>query len=579
MTGLRRDGFDAVVAETVALARKQLTASEAARVAATLNGRIGEAIGLAALSRPERGLLDVMVRLGAGFDGDVDVGGENDAAASGWWLWLAPTGRLAVRNGAVAADDVGVSGHRLGRVSWPTSESLAEADRLAWEELWAERAEFAELAVELAAEPAEAVAERLRIITYSLVHLAPVQIYVADRTYSNLGSRSNLPGKSLAVGAPESVLTSLNLLPVADWRVEDTVFVGCASALVRSGAAVRLEEFNSCQLTPAGLESWLRQRLRSYGSPDEPAATATAGGVLSRLDGLARRCAARRSELIRSGTQFYRDIQGVNLFKEERTLAPPPGSSDVPGDVAEFLRDRIGLVPSGDGLPGISGGLTRKLAGPAADSRFGTAFEHVLHGLLGAVAEATGSDVAMARGPRSLASLDTKAIAPERILKLATNENYCCVVPSRTFREYFGEDRESLVKALAAYSARMRYNTWHYLPDSMGLGQHHPGRDDWFFAPALPDITTWSDQHHTGHVMFGVRYAVRVPIGIRFGGVYRPGLYDLRLMRTREPSFELQHLRIGVTVGRILADLHQAMAAHGQRISAFDNTWIREFYG
>lgn len=598
MTGLRTDGFDAVVAEAAALARKQLTASEAARVAATLNGRVDEATGLAALSRPERGLLDAMVRLGAGFEGDVDtegnagtgtvgaggdVGAGNDEAADevgGWWLWLTVTGRLAIRSGAVGAADANAGGYRIGKARWPTAESLAEADCLTQEEHWAERAEFAELAAELAAEPAEAVAERLRIITYSVVHLAPVQIYVGARTYSNLGSRSNLPGKSVAVGAPGSVLTSLGLIAVAEWPVEDAVFVACAAALIQSGAAVRLEEFNGCQLTPAALEAWLRQRLRSYGGPEDDAApTGAAGGVLSRLEGLARQCAARRSELIRSGTQFYRDIQGINLFKEERALVPPVGSSDIPSDVAEFLRAQVGLAPSGRCLAGISGDLARTLASPAADSRFGTAFEELLHGLLGAVAEATRSDVVMARGPRCLASLAAETASPERILKLATNENYCCVVPSRAFQEHFGEDRESLVKALSAYSARMRYNTWHYLPDSMGLGQHSPGRDDWFFAPALPDITTWSDQHHTGHVMFGVRYAIRVPIGIHFNGAYRPGLYDLRLMRAREPSFEFRHLRVGVAVGCVLADLHQAMAAHRQRILAFDNAWFREFYG
>lgn len=575
MTGLRTDGFDAMVAEAAALARKQLTASDAALVAATLDGRIDQATGLAALSRPERGVLEEMVRLGAGLERDVGAE-DGNAEPGGWRLWLGPTGRLALRRGGEAVE----GGHPIGRSRWPTRESLAEADRLAHQESWAQRAEFEEFAAELAGQSAEAVAQRLETVTYALVHLAPVRIYVGDRAYSNLGGRANLPGKSLAPGAPGSVLTALGRAPAATWPVEDAVFVACAAALIRSGTAVRLEEFNGRQLTPSGLAAWLCRKIREYGGSEADLdTTGIAGAALGRVDALALRCANLRARLLRSGAQFYRDIQGVNLYKEERRFEPTVAPSELPEDVVGFLREQAGLVPSADGAYRIPAELADALAGPSADARFGTDFERLLHSLLGTVAEATGADVTMARGPRCLTDLAAEHTSPDRILKLATNENYCCVVPSRAFRERFGEDRVSLVKALSSYGARMRYNTWHYLPDSMGLGRHLPGRDDWFFAPALPDITTWSDQHHTGHVMFGVRYAIRVPLGIHFDDAYRPGLYDLRLMRTGEPPFVLAQLRAGVAIGQVLAALHQAMAVHRRRIEAFDNAWFREFYG
>jgi hypothetical protein len=165
------------------------------------------------------------------------------------------------------------------------------------------------------------------------------------------------------------------------------------------------------------------------------------------------------------------------------------------------------------------------------------------------------------------------------VLALRTSENYCCVVPRQAFRAQFAQNRESLVKALSAYSARMRYNTWHYLPDGFGLGDHQPGRGDWFFAPIAPDITTWSDRHHTGHVMFGVRYAIRIPIGVYFDGAHRPGLYDLRLMRVTEPPFTLEHLRTGIAMGRVLGAVHQAMTGLDHKVCAFDNPWYRKVYG
>lgn len=125
----------------------------------------------------------------------------------------------------------------------------------------------------------------------------------------------------------------------------------------------------------------------------------------------------------------------------------------------------------------------------------------------------------------------------------------------------------------------MRFNTWHYLPDTLEVPDRDSTRDDWFFAPAMPDITKWSDQHHTGHVTFGVRYAIRVPLGVTFEGRNRPGLYDLRLMRAQEPAFNLGHLRAAVAVGQLLGDLHQEMASHDPDITDFANEWYRTFHG
>jgi hypothetical protein len=151
------------------------------------------------------------------------------------------------------------------------------------------------------------------------------------------------------------------------------------------------------------------------------------------------------------------------------------------------------------------------------------------------------------------------------------------VAPGAPFREKFGEDRSGMAKALSAYSARMRYNTWHYLPDSMSWTKETPGRDDWFFAPMMPDITNWSDQHHTGHVHFGVRHALRLPLGIVLEGRFRPGLYDLRLMRAAGDPFELDHLRAALAVGRVQSAVHQAAAERDLDIDDFDNTWYRDF--
>jgi hypothetical protein len=228
------------------------------------------------------------------------------------------------------------------------------------------------------------------------------------------------------------------------------------------------------------------------------------------------------------------------------------------------------LVPH---FTAFAGRLVRE---PAPDG-FGSAFEAALHGFVGAAAEAFEADVAMSRGPQRFTAL---RVAPELDpFGLGTGEFYCCVAPRQAFVDRFGADRPGLVRALSAYSARMRFNTWHYLPHTLGIVEREPGRDDWFFAPTMPDVTDWSDQHHTGHVVFGVRYAIRVPFGVEFDGRPLPGLYDLRLMRTAEPSYTVADLRAAVAAAAILRGFYQAATAYEPVVTDFGKTWYEAFHG
>jgi hypothetical protein len=246
VTELRTPGFQALTAAVAELAGKQPTVAEAASIACTLDGRILEALGLAALSVTERSALDYMSATGALLDG----------ADGSWVLWLTDTGRLKIGRPKSATDE---NAHVIGMVHWPAS--AADGSRAAeqrWErELAAERAGYQQIAGELACEPRQATLERLALIGDAVTHMAPVLIYVGDHIYSNLGSHSTLPSKPAGMGAPTSVLMKMATSPVAQWSVEDAVFVACGSALIRSGAPVRLEEFNGTQLTPDRLETWL----------------------------------------------------------------------------------------------------------------------------------------------------------------------------------------------------------------------------------------------------------------------------------------------------------------------------------
>ncbi|MGW0589568.1 hypothetical protein [Streptosporangium sp. NPDC002607] len=543
MTSLKAEGFDRLLAGVAEQARDCSLVEDAMKIALTLGGTIPESVGRAALTAAERVVLDAALEHGAALAPEGDGPDGRDV------LVLARTGRLMVLSGGLPE-----GAHPIGSPAWPPSvpyrEVAAGRDLAAREE----SARHEELRRWLSDQPADGVRARLDRIAYALVHMAPVLLHVGSRTYSNLGRLGNLPGRTIAAAAPESLLTTLADLPAGLWPPEDATFVACLNALLLSGPPVRAEEFNGVQLGPAALEEFLTGRIAAYGAASPPRGEEALGEWLERL---ATACARARVQAQESGAHFYRAINGVSLHKRELVLDPTPGHADVPPAVAGFL-ERSGPIPE-------------LLTAPAPPG-FGSAYEGFLHEFLRTVARSLGADVAMARGPRDLRRLLGDPLA------LRTGDFYCCVVAGDSFADRFGGDRPALARALSAYSARMRFNTWHYLPHTLDVADRDRGRDDWFFAPAMPDITEWSDQHHTGHVTFGVRYAIRVPLGVTLGGAYRPGLYDLRLMRAQEPAFQLGHLRAAVAIGRLLAGLHQEMVPHDPDITDFANEWYRTFH-
>jgi hypothetical protein len=257
--------------------------------------------------------------------------------------------------------------------------------------------------------------------------------------------------------------------------------------------------------------------------------------------------------------------------------------ADAPERVGSYLRGLLGVdLPATERIDRLAPHFTdlaSRLVDTPPPDPFSTAFEGVLHEFLTAAAEAFDADVSMSRGPQTFDPLRAEPGPDADPFGLGTGDFYCCVTPRQAFVQRFGQDRQGLVRALSAYSARMRFNTWHYLPHTLAIAEREPGREDWFFAPTMPDVAEWSDQHHTGHVTFGVRYAIRVPFGIRYDGRALPGLYDLRLMRTSPPPFTVAELRGAIATAAILGQLYQAMSVYEPRVTDFGKDWYQRFYG
>ncbi|MFI1968731.1 hypothetical protein [Streptomyces cinnamoneus] len=443
----------------------------------------------------------------------------------------------------------------------------------------AEEADRAELHKHVMGRSPEEVQEDLDRIGHVLLHMAPVQVYVGDKSFSNLSRSGNLPGKSMAPTAAGNILARLGDTPVGEWSGEEAAFVALATFLLGSGTQARLEEVNGTHLTSAGVAALMTERIRGYGAEPPPTGDTS---TVARLEALARHCAAERLAHLGNGTVFYRLIHGANLNKTEHMLRPAVGYADVPAPLRALLEREAGIAADTATVEETTAAfeeLGDALHTAPAPEGFSSAYEALLTRFMTTLAEATASDVAMGRGPRSFAPLEPGSTGKDDPLTLKTNDFFCCVAPSPAFAGSFGEDRTLLVKTLSAYSARMRFNTWHYLPHTLGITDREPGRDDWFFAPTMPDVTHHSDQHHTGHVTFSVRYAIRVPLGIDYAGRHLPGLYDLRLMRAAGEQYTTDDLRAAVASGRVLAVLHQAMSRHRATVRDFGNEWFRALYG
>ncbi|MEU4565170.1 hypothetical protein [Micromonospora sp. NPDC023956] len=506
-------------------------------------------------------------------DSEPGLGPEADG---GWTLVLTHTGRTRF----TAPGDPGpADGHLIGTLRWTDepADLVERRKRITTETV----GRWQELHDGLTAEPAERIHARLEHIATVAAHMAPILIYVGERVYRNLGRSSNLPGKSLSFGQPGCVLTELAATAVDRWQPEDACFVACLGALLASGPPVRVEEFNGVQLDPVELEQFLRERLAAYGAPAPERGDAPLGTWLERL---AAACAAARDRSLAAGAVAYRVINGINLHKREHLFTVPLAVTDVPAGVLAFLTERTGWRPTPDSaladhVPSAVR-LADDLVTGVAPAGFSSGFEEFLHAFLTVTAEAFDADVSMSRGPRSFASLRAEPADDADPLALRTRDFYCCVTPRAAFAARFDGHRAALVRCLSAYSTRMRYNTWHYLPHTLGVeSSGQSKRSDWFFAPTMPDVTDWSDQHHAGHVEFGVRYAIRVPFGVDFDGRRLPGLYDLRLLRVAEPPFTVAELRSAAASALLLQQVYQAMTRYEPTVADFHNGWFGSHYG
>ena len=321
-----------------------------------------------------------------------------------------------------------------------------------------------------------------------------------------------------------------------------------------------------------------RTRLLYNGVPGGQPLPPAASNRVAALSELAEALARRRRE-ISAPVQLYREIHGALMHKTERVSGPPADAARrIEAELCARVRDRLPVA--GSTLAELSASVEASpgwLAEPHGE--FGTGLESLIFETVSAATTAFDADFAMSRGIRSLTALIT-ALREQDWPAIATWDIphfFCCVVPQPGASRHFGGSPTHLADTAWSISARMQYNSWHFLVGNLPKAPEVEARD-YFVPPTMPDIAYYSDQHHHGHIAAKVRFTVRSPQSVEVLGRRFNGFIDLRLLRCDGLPFGEQellaaHARLGF-IARATS-LAAALVADGAdiEVTKFDSQW------
>jgi hypothetical protein len=578
-------GFPGLLARAWRAATSAPDLDAALRLLLTLDGHVPQDVQLRALRTSDEAAVKVL--LGMSWRGDDqgndrsgrDVWPTEDGPAFVGEIGLTTGGRIVVRvpSRPPLADEVDLVNGMI-RVPW-SADALSAFENEMRRTALRRANSIAECRDWLAATEPDKRNEMLEQLKEAALRTAPFVLYQEGKKYTNFRDRNTITGKTLWPGHPDCALSSLQGLPLELWSDNDVELVVCLTLLIRSSGFARIEEANGTQLTLDHVAELLERTRRQYadvphGSAVEPAATA---GVES-LNGLAGALRDRRAKLGKTA-RLYREIHGPLMHKIERVAGP---RGDVARSREEQMCARLNqrLPIAGDTLEELGRNMTAMPTWLAHPYRgFGTGLEWVIFQTVDAAREVFGADFAMSRGMRSLPQL-IRALREQRWAEITAwelPEFFCCVVPDPAARRFFGDSLAQLADIAWSMSARMQYNSWHFIAGNLPKVPEVVARD-YFVPPTIPDVAFYSDQHHNGHVAARVRFSIRSPQPVAVLDRIFAGFVDLRLLRCAGEPFTEQDLIAAHQVSAFIASSTTAAAAlveGGQDITvtAFDPAW------
>jgi hypothetical protein len=576
-------GFPGLLAQTWRRATQAPSLSSAVETLLTLDGHVPADVQLRALRAADGAALRVLCGVGRGERGVAAVEPRHAPRETGepvafrGELGLTSGGRVVMRGPSqrpLADEHDLVDG--VIRVDW-SARALAEYR----EELERESARSARAASEcrrwLATAGPYGRDEMLRQLTEAALRTAPFVLYQEDERYTNFRDRNTITGKTLWPGHPDCAFSRLRGLPLDLWADRDAVLVTCLTLLVRSGGFARIEEANGTQVSVEHTGRMLDETRRKYNAVGGRPVAAAPGDGIDDLSALAEELASARPQILRT-RELYREIHGPLMHKIERVAEPPgPACRRRTDEVSARLRTRLPLAGGDlDDLAAAAEADPEWLCRPHGD--FGTGLEAAVYETVCAARHAFDADFAMSRGIRSLPRL-VRALRDEdwaEIVGWDLPEYFCCVVPAREAAGLF-DSPSHLADTAWAISARMQYNSWHFIAGNLPPVRAVRDRDH-FVPPHIPDLAHYSDQHHRGHVAAMVRFSIRSPQAVTVLDRRFAGFVDLRLLRCVGEPFDEQDVLAAQRTSAFVAKLTELAArlvAEGREleVTAFDSAW------
>lgn len=550
--------------------------AESLAILLTLGGHIPAAVGRRGLSGVER------AAVAARFERP-DRGAGDRTVFTGE-LGLTRTGKVVIR---VPHRDtpVELSLHGVAtRVEW-TNEDVVVFEQLAAAERRVADSEAVACRAWLGAREPHDLADLLELLRNTLLHMAPVVLYRDDRVYTNFREQNNLTGKSLLAGHPNCALHGLESISVQEWSDDQVSLVACLALLSKSGGNHRIEECNGTQINLREVAAVFARKAQLYrgAGADINTPELRSGATPAQLEVFAEQLRVARHRL-RKTHLLYRRISGPILNKTELITTPGVASAWRESAILGHLRETTPIQSSswheaGEELLADSDWLG------APCGEFGTGLEALVYETVSASAEHFTAHFAMSRGFRSIRMLLDRMRQEEwaAISSWELPEFFCCVVPGESVPALFNNSWESVADAMWAMSARMQFNSWHFLSGNLPKVPVVEARD-YFTPPTMPDISNFSDQHHRGHVFNRVRFTIRSPQAVIVDDRRFDGFVDLRLVRCEGEPFEVTDLVDAHRVSRFLAAATENVAARAARgdeieVRAFDHVWHRDWAG
>jgi hypothetical protein len=394
-------------------------------------------------------------------------------------------------------------------------------------------------------------------------HMAPLICYVGDRCISNFYNvgKSGFAGETTLADAVRQVSERRAKADIAILTA-----IHCLHLIAASGPYTRLEELNAGQLSRSTVAAFFDGKRAFYETIDRHAADESFN-FLSLREKAAWLAAMRVA--IGTKQRFIRLINGSSLSKREAILSLPPTSAPgVDASIASRVMATLQRsLPAGClADPLFNGRHFGDLLGPGLvpveqRSHFGSGLEYLVDRVVAEAVQSTHSDIGMTRSARDYRRFAEALHHSETAVACGWTqaEYFCHVVASPDLSETLSP--KTLCTTLSAISARMRFNSWHYVP-SYFEATDVPASRGWFAAPRMADIADDSDQHHTGHMHAAVRYCIRSPLPLRVSSAVLPGFIDLRLMRQSGIPYGQAELLTAIAYTEVLQAIYQKLMDH-----------------